>query len=485
MEKNPMNTLMTKSNTSAAGFRKTILPLILGLCATACHHGNAEKMEILPEPIAIPDSIHLVWQDMEMNMFCHFGPNTFTGKEWGDGKESPSVFMPTDLDCRQWARTARLAGCKGIVFTAKHHDGFCLWPNPESRHTVRESPWRDGKGDVLRELSDACKAEGIKLGIYLSPWDQNDPRYFTPAYDGAYRRAMQHALTQYGPVFEEWFDAAYKDFSGPTYDWDSFFGDVHKLQKDAIVFTPDPAYLYNIRPGCRWVGNEQGKCGGTSWSAYCPEQHQVAPNTPADLASFGTGDAFGQYWMPSETNVSIRPGWFWRESENNQVKSLQQLLKIYHESVGYNSLLLLNVPPDSRGRIHETDSLRLMELRAALDSIYGHDLASGGALCSDSKGTWTLKLPNDTPARFNRIVLQEDITRGQRIAEFVVEAKTWGRWKEVARGTTVGRKRILTLPKWQKASRLRVRVRKSLGMPTLKSISLHEDNIYQYEPEKE
>ena len=316
-----------------------------------------------PEPYgAIPSPAQVAWQKMETNMFIHFGPNTFTGSEWGSGKEDVEVFAPTDLDCRQWVRTARAAGMKGVIITAKHHDGFCLWPNPMSSHTVARSTWMDGKGDILRDLSEACREYGLKFGVYISPWDRNDPTYGTDGYNEVFRKTLDSALGEYGEVFEQWFDGACGE--GPNgkvqvYDWDLYHRTVHRHQPDAIIFS-------DVGPGCRWIGNERGIAGETCWSTLDTAGFEAGRSPHRDILN--TGNAGGQAWVPGEADVSIRPGWFWRESENSKVKTLSQLLEIYYGSVGRNSLLLLNVPPDTRGRIHETDSLRLMEFHSALDT---------------------------------------------------------------------------------------------------------------------
>ena len=440
---------------------KLICGAVFALLAVACEE----------KPYgAIPTPEQIAWQEMEMNMFCHFGPNTFTGLEWGEGTEAEDIFNPTALDCRQWARTAKAAGFKGIIITGKHHDGFCLWPNPVSTHTVRESSWKDGKGDVLKELSEACAAEGIKFGIYISPWDRNEPTYGTPEYNEVFRATLESALSGYGPVFEQWFDGACGE--GPNgkvqvYDWPLYHAEVHKWQPNAIVFS-------NIGPGCRWVGNEEGSAGETCWSTFSPELHEAQRDKlPGDYRKYlNEGDENGSMWLPAETDVSIRPGWFWKESENDKVKSLQHLLKIYYESVGRNSLLLLNVPPDTRGRIHETDSVRLMELRAALDKIFADNLADGKIRRSGDSWTIAAKGP------FNRVVLQEEIAKGQRISAFTVEARTQDGWKEIGRGTTVGYKRILLVDECE-ADAVRVTVDKSLAKPLLKGIALYEDTIYK------
>ena len=415
---------------------------------------------------AAPTPQQIEWQRMEMNMFCHFGPNTFTGAEWGDGTEAEDLFNPSDLDCRQWARTAKAAGFKGIIITAKHHDGFCLWPNPVSKHTVRESSWLDGQGDVLKELSEACAEEGLKFGVYISPWDRNDPHYGTPEYNNVFVKTLDSVLGgAYGPVFEQWFDGA--NGEGPNgkkqeYDWPLFNETVIRHQPHAVIFS-------DVGPGCRWVGNEKGYAGRTNWSTLNAEGFTPGKGAPSGK-SLNEGDSDGNAWIPAETDVSIRPGWFWKASENDKVKSLQQLLKIYYESVGRNSLLLLNVPPDTRGRIHETDSVRLMELRSALDRIFARDLAGQ---VKRKGNTWTV----DANGPFNRLVLQEDIAMGQRIASFTLEALTADGWTPLARETTVGYKRILLLPECE-ASQIRISVTESLAKPLLCGIGLYHDEIY-------
>ena len=333
---------------------------------TACTVKAPEPYGVLPSPAQVE------WQKMEFNMFVHFGPNTFTNVEWGDGTESVDVFAPTALDCRQWAAIAKDAGMKGIIITGKHHDGFCIWPNPESTHTVAQSKWRDGKGDILKELSEACRAYGLKFGVYISPWDQNDPHYGTPEYNEVFRRTIEHAHTNYGEVFEQWFDGACGE--GPNgkqqvYDWDLFNGEVYRHHPNAMIFT-------DVGPGCRWIGNESGIAGETCWSTLNVKGFGPGRQAPPKT-SLNEGDMNGEAWVTGEADVSIRPGWFWRESENDDVKSIDHLLYIWYNSVGHNSLLLLNVPPDTRGLINECDQARLKEFRAALDQIFSVDLAKG------------------------------------------------------------------------------------------------------------
>ncbi len=419
-----------------------------------------------PEPYgAVPSPQQVEWQKMEMNFLVCFGPNTFTGMEWGLGTESEDIFNPSDLDCEQWVSIAKAAGFKGLIIVAKHHDGFCLWPNPESTHTVANSPWKDGKGDVLKELSDACAAEGLKFGIYISPWDRNDPHYGTPEYNDVYVRTLESALDgRYGSVFEEWFDGACGE--GPNgkrqvYDWDRFHETVLKYQPEAVMFS-------DVGPGCRWVGNESGIAGRTNWSTFSPEGFTAGAGAPPG-DTLQIGNIHGNAWVPAETDVPLRPGWFWRESENDKVKSLQELVSIYNTSVGRNSLLLLGVAPDITGHIHPADSARLMEFGAAIKEIFSTNLAEGATVKASSNRGREFKAANildgdydsywaapdgineavltfDLGAEktFNRILLQEYIPLGQRIKAFTIKVLTTdGSWKEIASETTIGFKRIV------------------------------------------
>lgn len=453
---------------------------------------------------ALPSDAQLKWQKMETNMFIHFGPNTFTSAEWGDGTESADVFAPSDLDCRQWAATAKAAGMKGIIITAKHHDGFCLWPNPVSGHTVAQSSWRDGKGDVLKELSEACREYGLEFGVYVSPWDRNDPHYGTDEYNDVFRRTLEDVLGRYGEVFEQWFDGACGE--GPNgkvqvYDWNLFNNTVYKMQPDAVIFS-------DIGPGCRWVGNEYGSAGSTCWGTI--NVSWLSQRGNIDRGILNSGEMNGEKWVPAETDVSIRPGWFWRESENSRLKSLGNLMKIYYESVGRNSLLLLNVPPDTRGHIYEADSLRLMAFRAALDYVLSVDYAEGAMIsASDVRGDsemfspanlldedydsyWAVDdgimtpyvtLEFDSPRTFNRVMLQEYIPLGQRVYSFTVEAMSEdGQWTEIARETTIGYKRIVLVPQTT-AVALRVNITGSLACPVLNRLALYQDNISGLGPE--
>jgi len=414
----------------------------------------------------VPTEAQLRWQQMEYNMFVHFGPNTFSGLEWGEGTEPEDLFCPTGLDCRQWAATAKAAGMKGIIITAKHHDGFCLWPNPESTHTVAQSGWRDGKGDVLAELADACREYGLGFGVYISPWDRNDPAYGTPEYNGKYIRTLHDVHGgRYGAIFEQWFDGACGEGPGgkrQEYDWPAFRQAVRELSPDAIMFS-------DIGPGCRWIGNERGIASETNWSRLDTDGFSPGRGAPP-MDTLNRGNIFGAEWIPGEADVSIRPGWFWRESENARLKSVEELADIWLSSVGRNALLLLNVPPDTRGRIHEADSLRLMEFRDWRDRVFGTDLADGARIRKRSS-SWELTLPEERC--IDLVQLQEDISLGQRISSFRVDVWADDGWQLVADGTTIGYKRILPIDPVC-TRRLRVTVTGALAQPHLSGVALYK-----------
>ena len=448
-----------------------------------------------PKPYgSLPTEHQIEWQKMEYYMFIHFGPNTFTDVEWGDGKEDPKVFNPTNVDCRQWAETAKKAGMKGIIITAKHHDGFCLWPSEYSTHTVRESLWKDGKGDLLKELSEACKEYGLKFGVYLSPWDQNHPSYGTPEYNQIFANTLQEVLGNYGEIFEQWFDGANGEGHGgkkQVYDWNLFHDVVYRNQPQAIIFS-------DVGPGCRWMGNERGVAGETNWSRLNITGFGPGRDAPP-TDTLNMGNVHGEAWVPAETDVSIRPGWFYSPSTDDKVKTLDHLLDIYHTSIGRNSNLLLNVPPDRTGRIHKNDSTRLMELRQALDKVFNDDLTKGAsANASNVRGGsnqyrvsnilddnydsyWTtddnitaasVEIDMNETKTFNRILLQEYIPLGQRIAQFSVEAWIDGNWEKITSATTVGYKRILRFPAIS-TQKIRINIENSLACPILSKVSLH------------
>lgn len=440
----------------------------------------------------IPTPQQLEWQKMEYYMFIHFGPNTFTDVEWGHGKEDPNVFNPTQLDCRQWAATAKAAGMKAIIITAKHHDGFCLFPSAYSTHTVRESGWKDGKGDVLRELSDACKEYGLKFGVYLSPWDRNHPNYGTPAYNQTFANTLKEVLGNYGPVFEQWFDGACGEgLNGKkqVYDWDLFHETVFALQPQAIVFS-------DVGPGCRWMGNESGVAGETNWSTIDVAGFEPgSANLSTETLNIGTMN--GDQWLPAEVDVSIRPGWFYSASTDNRVKSLDKLVDIYHTSVGRNGNLLLNVPPDRRGLIHPNDSARLMEFGKAINETFAVNLAKNvkadfvrgharkyaeeNLVDGDYDSYWTsedkqlsasIEIYMDGKQAFNRLLLQEYIPLGQRVKAFSVEYWDGADWKAIDRQTTIGYKRILRFPTIT-AQKLRINIEEALACPVLNEIGVY------------
>ncbi|MDR2690923.1 MAG: alpha-L-fucosidase [Dysgonamonadaceae bacterium] len=449
-----------------------------------------------PEPYgAIPAGKQTDWQKMEYCMFVHFGPNTFTDVEWGDGREDPNVFNPAALDCRQWAATAKAAGMKGIIITAKHHDGFCLFPSKYSRHTVRESLWKDGKGDVLRELSDACREYGLKFGVYLSPWDRNHPAYGTPEYNQVFANMLDEVLSGYGEVFEQWLDGANGEGEGgrmQVYDWDLFHKTIYRNQPRIIIFS-------DVGPDARWVGNENGIAGETNRSTLNVEGFEPGRGAPAQEV-LNAGEEGAQAWIPAEADVSIRPGWFYSPSTDNQVKPVAELMEIYYTSIGRNANLLLNVPPDRRGRIHPNDSTRLVEFRKAREEAFAVNLIAGAEVtASSTRGNssayrpgnvldadfdtwWTagdkelapyLEIHLKRSETFNRLLLQEYIPLGQRVSSFSV--KYWDektrKWMKLTEATTIGYKRILRFPAVT-AQKLRIEL-KAPAAPVISTVGIY------------
>jgi len=385
-----------------------------------------------------PSARQLAWQSLEYYAFCHFGPNTFTNKEWGEGREDPNVFAPTALDCRQWARVFRSAGMKGVIITAKHHDGFCLWPSKFSTHTVAQSKWKGGKGDVLRALSDACRSEGLKFGVYLSPWDRNHPTYGTPQYNRVFASMLEEVLTNYGPIFEVWFDGACGE--GPNgkkqvYDWELFHQTVRKFQPKAVIFS-------DAGPDVRWVGNEQGYAGETLWNTIDKSKVTIGG---ADTAYLNVGDPMGRDWVPAECDVSIRPGWFYHSSEDSMVKSVDALMAIWRGSVGRGANLLLNVPPDRRGQIHEADSAALHAFRLRREESFDENLVRRWKALPNvaGKSETLVEVELRNGAMLMDIELGEDIQLGQAVRAFRVEEMQSG--LVLAEGTTIGRKRIIAV----------------------------------------
>ncbi|HEX4936623.1 MAG TPA: alpha-L-fucosidase, partial [Gemmatimonadaceae bacterium] len=406
-------------------------------------------------PRPVPTPAQLAWQREELSLFAHFTVNTFTDKEWGDGTESPAIFNPARFDARAWTRVAREAGFGSLILTAKHHDGFCLWPSRRTTHSVASSPWRGGKGDVVREVADACRADGLKLGLYLSPWDRHEPSYGSGAgYMDFYCAQLEELLTQYGPVAEIWFDGA--NGEGPNgkrqaYDWPRIHALVRRLQPGAVMFS-------DAGPDVRWIGNEKGVAGETCWSTIDPA---AVPYAGYDAPGVGEvlqrGHPHGSVWRPGETDVSIRPGWFWHAAEDDRVRSVDNLMELYFTSVGRNSKLLLNVPPTRDGLFHPTDVERLRAFGARRRRLLARDVARGARVRGDGEGRravadgrpdthWraagqgraTLELTLPAGASCNVVALQEPIERGQAIERFEVAADDGGGWTVIATGTTVG-----------------------------------------------
>ena len=413
----------------------------------------------------VPTPQQYAWQQMELTAFLHFGINTFTGREWGDGKEDPALFNPSELDAGQWVKSLKNAGFKMVILTAKHHDGFCLWPTATTKHSVASSPWKNGQGDVVKELRKACDKYDMKFGVYLSPWDRNAECYGdSPRYNEFFVRQLTELLTNYGEVHEVWFDGA--NGEGPNgkkqvYDWDAFYKTIQRLQPKAVMAI--------MGDDVRWVGNERGLGRETEWTAtvLTPGIYTRSQENNKRLGVFGKAEDLGSrkilekatelFWYPSEVDVSIRPGWFYHAEEDGKVKSLKHLSDIYFQSVGYNSVLLLNIPPDRRGLIHEADIKRLKEFADYRQQTFADNRVKNGRKCwcatSGSEIVYTLKAKSE----INLVMLQEDITKGQRVEAFTVEALTDKGWKEVGKGTTIGYKRMLRFPV-VKASQLRVKI---------------------------
>ncbi|WP_299531911.1 alpha-L-fucosidase [Ulvibacterium sp.] len=456
-----------------------------------------------PTPVGPTSSERqLAWQNLEYYAFIHFNMNTFTDMEWGTGGESPKQFNPTELDAMQWAKVAKGAGMQGIIITAKHHDGFCLWPTKTTEHSVVNSPWKKGQGDLLKDLSEACKTYGLKFGVYLSPWDRNHADYGKPEYVKVFHEQLRELLTNYGPVFEVWFDGANggSGFYGGAnetrkidnktyYQWDKAVAIVRELQPDAVIFSDGG-------PDIRWVGNEEGWANETNWSIM--RRGEIYPGWPR-YKELRSGHEDGTHWLPAEADVSIRPGWYYHPREDHQVKSLPHLLDIYYKSVGRNAALLLNLPVDNRGLVHETDVRQLMALRNQLDKDFAIELAKGQRIMAtderqngsdfsvekaidgnpdtywatnDGVTSASLTLMFDKPTEVNRVLLQEYIPLGQRVQDFSLEAKVDGAWVEIERQTTIGYKRILRF-KTVEAMGIRVNFLAAKGPLTIANLELY------------
>ena len=455
-----------------------------------------------PKPYGpLPSERQLKWHELEVYGFLHFTVNTFTDREWGNGDEKEEVFNPTQFDADQIVKAAKDGGLKGLILTAKHHDGFCLWPSKYTEHSVKNSPWKNGKGDVVREISDACRRHGLKFGVYLSPWDRNHAEYGRPAYIEYFRNQLRELMTGYGPLFEVWFDGANggdgyyggarekRNIDRRTYyDWENTRAIVRQLQPDACMFS-------DAGPEVRWVGNESGIAGDPCWATL-----KVADFYPgdADEKRLNSGDRPGTQWLPAECDVSIRPGWFYHASEDAKVKTPEKLLDLYYKSVGRGGSFLINLPPDRRGLLHENDVKSIGEFGKCLKSTFSKNLASKAKitasntrgnekqfapanLLDDKRATYwssddsiltpevTLQLKN--PISFNVVNLQEFLPLGQRIEAWALDRWEDGKWTEFAKGESIGSRRL-----WKGATittqQVRLRIVRAAACPALAEFGL-------------
>lgn len=478
-----------------------LLSIPVVACCLSCTSGKV----LPPEPILpVPEPKQVEWQQMETYAFIHFGLNTFNDREWGYGDTDPKVFNPTNLDCDQWAQTLVKAGMKGVILTAKHHDGFCLWPFEGTEYSIKNSPWKNGKGNVVKELSEACKKYGLKFAVYLSPWDRHQANYGTPEYLPYFYAQLHDLLTNYGPVFEVWFDGANggdgwyggaKDIRTIDrknyYNYPRIYEMLDSIQPQAIIFSDGG-------PGCRWVGNEKGFAGATNWSFL--REGEVHPGYEKSYElQYGHPD--GNQWVPAECDVSIRPGWFYHPEEDDRVKSPDQLVDLYYRSVGHNATLLLNFPVDRRGLIHPVDSANAVRFHEMIQQQLKTNLVAGmipkvsnerggdfvaSALTDDNFDTYwatedgvttaDIEFSFDTPTRMNRMMLQEYIPLGQRVKAFVVEyldKDTWLPVKLNEETTTIGYKRLLRFETVETKG-IRIRITDARGPLCLSNVGVYD-----------
>ncbi len=478
--------------------------LVVGLVSVLIL-GCSQKPDVVAPAIVgpTPSESQLAWHEMETNAFVHFTTNTFTGKEWGYGDEKPSIFNPSSLDVNQWITTLKEAGFKGVILTCKHHDGFCLWPSQYTDHSVKNSPLQGGKGDIVKEVSEACKREGLKFGVYLSPWDRNRADYGSPSYVEYYRNQLKELFTAYGPVFEMWFDGANggdgfyggaretRKINGATYyDWPATLDLVREMEPNILFFS-------DAGPGVRWVGNERGVAGETNWNTISPDTLFAGKGGIEKLLNEGSEN--GNAWIPAEVDVSIRPGWFYHAEEDTLVKSPEKLFDIYLTSVGRGSTLLLNVPPDRRGVIHEKDVQALKDWRALIDREFKTNLAlkakttastyrgrnevfSPSNTTDNNKETYwatddgvttgDIEVQLDQERTVKYVIVQEYIKLGQRIKSFNVDAWVNGAWKPLSSATTVGYKRILTFDPTQ-TNKIRISITAAKACPLISNIEIY------------
>lgn len=471
--------------------------IFLLTCAISRNYAQTKA----PAPFGpVPTENQVRWQEMEYYAFVHYSLNTYTDQSWGFGNEDVKLFNPEKLDCRQWARTCKEAGMKGIIITAKHHCGFCLWPSRYTDYSVKNAPWKNGKGDVVKEMADACKEYGLKLGIYLSPWDRNHPDYGKPEYITYFRNQLTELLTNYGPIFEIWFDGAnggsgYYGGANETrtidrttyYDWSNTYKLIRKLQPNIVIWNDG-----GDRGDLRWVGTEGGYVGETNWSLL-----NATGDVPYDMLHYGVEN--GNAWVPAEVNTSIRPEWFYHPGEDSRVKTVPRLMETYYNSIGHNGSLLLNFPIDTSGLIHENDvKAALAFAKAAKEAFAVNLIANKKATASNVRGNakqfdaanaidgskdsyWatdeaitaaSLTIDFGKPTTFNRFLVQEYIRLGQRVKAFTVEAFVDGNWKEIAKATTIGYKRILRFPT-VKATKVRLNITGAKACPVIANIGIY------------
>ena len=478
-----------------------LLSIPVVACCLSCTSGKV----LPPEPILpVPEPKQVEWQQMETYAFIHFGLNTFNDREWGYGDTDPKTFNPTNLDCEQWAQTLVKAGMKGVILTAKHHDGFCLWPFEGTDYSVKNSPWKNGQGNVVKELSEACKKYGLKFAVYLSPWDRHQANYGTPEYLPYFYAQLHDLLTNYGPVFEVWFDGANggdgwyggaKDIRTIDrknyYNYPRIYEMLDSIQPQAIIFSDGG-------PGCRWVGNEKGFAGATNWSFLRKGEVHPGYDKSYEL-QYGHPD--GNQWGPAECDVSIRPGWFYHPEEDDRVKSPDQLVDLYYRSVGHNATLLLNFPVDRKGLIHPVDSANAVRFHEMIQQQLKTNLVAGmtpkvsnerggdfvaSALTDDNFDTYwatedgvttaDIEFSFDTPTRMNRMMLQEYIPLGQRVKAFVVEyldKDTWLPVKLNEETTTIGYKRLLRFETVETKG-IRIRITDARGPLCLSNVGVYD-----------
>ena len=452
----------------------------------------------------VPNERQIQWHELEMYGFLHFGPSTFANREWGFGDDKPDAFQPTAFDADKIVRAIKDGGLKGLILTAKHHDGFCLWPTKFSEHSVRNSPWKEGKGDVVKEIAEACKRHGIKFGIYVSPWDRNHPEYGEPGYVEYYKNTIRELLTNYGPVFEIWFDGAcggtgwYGGKNGSRkidyntyYDWKGIREIIHSLQPGCAIWGAQYQEGDKIHwADCRWGGSESGNVGNPCWSTM---------DSSKPVGRWGSGDRNGDTWCPAEADVSIRAGWFYHAHEDNLVKSPGTLMDIYFDSVGRGANLILNIPPDQRGLVHDKDAKALQGFRELMDQTFSVDLARTAKIkasgfrgqdrrfapenlidgqrdtywtTDDTETTPEVVLSFEHPVTFNVVRLREYLPLGQRVDNWALDAWENDAWKEIANGAAVGNCRLVRLNDPLSTTQVRLRITKAPVCPAISELGL-------------